>query len=113
MIDRDTVIRLALQAVNSGDGSELSGDAIERFAQLVFLEAANPAEPKPSAQGPTELWLQLHGDCSDAELDEPVDYTSDDVTWCWHRIHDSDVRYIRADLAGVGVGGGGHGKDKP
>jgi hypothetical protein len=104
MIDRDTVIRLARQAVNSGDGSELSGDAIERFAQLVFLEAANQ-EPQASAQGPSELWLQLHGDCSDAELDEPVDYTSGDVTWCWHRINDSDVRYIRADLApkdGVG-----------
>jgi hypothetical protein len=39
-IDRETVIRLARQAVNSSDGSELSGDAIERFAQLVFLEAA-------------------------------------------------------------------------
>lgn len=44
MIDRDTVMRLARQAVNSGDGSELSGDAIERFAQLVFLEAAAPQE---------------------------------------------------------------------
>lgn len=40
MIDRETVIRLARQAVNNGDGSELSGDAIERFAQLVFLEVA-------------------------------------------------------------------------
>jgi hypothetical protein len=44
VIDRDTVIRLAREAVNSGDGSELSGDAIERFAQLVFLEAAAGGE---------------------------------------------------------------------
>jgi hypothetical protein len=36
---------------------------------------------------------------ADAELDEPVDYTSNEVTWCWHQIHNSDVRYIRADLA--------------
>ena len=49
--------------------------------------------------GPDELWLQLHGDCTPDELTEPVDYTSGDVTWCWHRIHDSDVRYVRADLA--------------
>jgi hypothetical protein len=40
-LDRETVLRLAREAVNSGDGSELSGDAIERFAQLVFLEAAS------------------------------------------------------------------------
>jgi hypothetical protein len=39
-IDRDTVLRLAQQA--GTDGGELAGDAIERFAQLVFLEAASP-----------------------------------------------------------------------
>ena len=38
-IDRATVIRLVKEAANNG-GSELAGDAIERFAQLVFLEAA-------------------------------------------------------------------------
>jgi hypothetical protein len=52
-----------------------------------------------SAKGPAELWLQLHGDCTPDELTEPVDYTGGDVTWCWHQIHDSDVRYVRADLA--------------
>lgn len=60
-----------------------------------------PVGPAPSAQGPTELWLQLHGDCSEADLSEPVDYTGGDVTWCWHKINDSDVRYVRADIAGV------------
>jgi hypothetical protein len=50
-------------------------------------------------QGPKELWLQLHGDCTEAERDSPVDYTAGDVTWCWHSINDSDVRYVRADLA--------------
>jgi hypothetical protein len=71
---------------------------------LPVVEAARKAlaehdESKPSRWGPTELWLQLHGDCSDVELDEPVDHTSDDVTWCWHPIYPSDVRYVRADLA--------------
>lgn len=54
---------------------------------------------EPSAVGPAELWLQLHGDCHESELSEPVDYTGGDVTWCWHPIHDTDVRYVRADLA--------------
>lgn len=55
MIDRDTVIRLARKAVNSGDGSELSGDAIERFAQLVFLEAAaSPTRPAVKAAAEAE-----------------------------------------------------------
>jgi hypothetical protein len=52
-----------------------------------------------SYKGPEELWLQLHGDCSDDELTDPVDYTDDSVTWCWHQIHNSDVRYVRADIA--------------
>jgi hypothetical protein len=59
--------------------------------------AASVQEPVASYKGPKELWLQLHGDCSDDELTEPVDYTDSSVTWCWHQIHDSDVRYVRAD----------------
>ena len=51
-----------------------------------------------SAKGPENLWLQLHGDCTDDETRQPVDYENDGVTWCWHAIHDSDVRYVRADL---------------
>jgi hypothetical protein len=71
--------------------------------EMALLEAhvsGVAAHPAPSAQGPAELWLQLHGDCHDSELTEPVDYTSDDVTWCWHPIHNTDIRYVRADLAG-------------
>jgi len=74
-----------------------------KFARDVLAKWGTPApvgvEPAPSADGPKELWLQLHGDCLPHEQSEPVDYTSDDVTWCWHSIHDSDVRYVRADLA--------------
>ena len=73
------------------------------FARAVLAKWGTPApvgvEPAPSADGPKELWLQLHGDCLPHEQSEPVDYTSGDVTWCWHGIHDSDVRYVRADLA--------------
>lgn len=71
-------------------------------AALAASRAAVPQDasvepPKPSAQGPAELWLQLHGEWHD--LTTPVDYTDDSVTWCWHKIYESDVRYVRADLA--------------
>ena len=75
--------------------------AIFDFARAVLAKWGQPVvagEPQPSAEGPPELWLQLHGDCAEPELSEPVDYTAGDVTWCWHSIHDSDVRYVRADL---------------
>ena len=75
--------------------------AIFDFARAVLAKWGSPVvagEPQPSTEGPPELWLQLHGDCAEPELSEPVDYTAGDVTWCWHSIHDSDVRYVRADL---------------
>lgn len=53
-------------------------------------------EPKPSATEPEEIWLQLYGDSRPA--DKAV-YMDDSVTWCWHQVFDSDVRYVRADLA--------------
>ncbi len=61
-------------------------------------QSRSDVEPVASYKGPKELWLQLHGDCSDEELTEPVDYTDDSVTWCWHQIYDSDVRYVREDI---------------
>lgn len=63
---------------------------------LIAQMQREAAQPEPSAQGPAELWIQLHGDTQETGL--PVDYTGDDVTWCWHQINDSDVRYVRADL---------------
>lgn len=46
---------------------------------------------------PDAIYLQLH------DPDEPdqlsvADYKAD-VTWCWHKINNNDVRYIREDLA--------------
>jgi hypothetical protein len=73
--------------------------------------------PAPSAQGPDEVWLQLHGDDSDPT--DPVDFT-DGVTWCWHQINDSDVRYVRAAVAstkepatGSGVASGSQASTSP
>jgi hypothetical protein len=73
--------------------------AEEAITAIKQALAAPMQEPVASYKGPEELWLQLHGDCSDDELTEPVDYTDDSVTWCWHQIHDSDVRYVREDTA--------------
>jgi len=41
------------------------------------------------------IYLQLHGD----QYEEPADYRADEITWCWHRIHADDVRYIREDIS--------------
>lgn len=77
----------------------ITGPALLKAWNTRAAIAALEAQPQPSAQGPEEIFLQLHGDCLPHETDLPVVYTDDSVTWCWHRINDSDVRYIRADLA--------------
>lgn len=72
---------------------ELGWQAARRTPATVWVE------PAPSADGPKKPWLHLHVDCLPHEQSESVDYTSGDVAWRWHGIHDSDVRYVRADLA--------------
>lgn len=91
-----------LYAEQTGFILDDSPAALLDFARAVLAKWGRPAgavEPQPSAEGPPEVWLQLHCDCLPHERTEPVDYTSDDVTWCWHAIHSDDVRYVRADLA--------------
>jgi len=46
---------------------------------------------------PDELWLQLYGEDDLDPEQGPVDVKESEVSWCWHRIFDSDVRYVRAD----------------
>jgi len=48
---------------------------------------------------PDRIYLQVHGDAPPDEWDEPIDIRAGDVTWCWERIFDGDVEYIRADIA--------------
>ena len=71
---------------------------IARDARIAELEARVEELTKRAAgtdpNAPKEIWLQLYGDSSPDE--GPVDYESDGVTWCWHRINDSDVRYVQA-----------------
>lgn len=47
---------------------------------------------------PDEVWLQLYGEDDPGLDDRPVDVVASEVTWCWHRIFDSDVKYVREDL---------------
>ena len=55
------------------------------------------SEPKLDKFGePYYIWLQLYGDGS--REDGPVPYDADGVTWCWHQIHSSDLKYIRAGV---------------
>ena len=89
---KDEALQMCLEYIET--------DAHERkYVRHAIKQALAAPIQKPVAtyKGPEELWLQLHGDCSDDELTEPVDYTDSSVTWCWHQIHDSDVRYVRAD----------------
>ena len=46
-------------------------------------------------ESPERIWLQLHGD---AEPEYPVS-SSEEITWCWERIFEQDVEYVRADIA--------------
>jgi len=99
----DKALKLALEALEAVLSDNQPYTHKSKAAITAIKQAlAQPAplqEPVASYKGPKELWLQLHGDCSDDELTEPVDYTDDSVTWCWHQIYNSDVRYVRADIA--------------
>ena len=103
----EATLKLALEALKNGKrvrnaegGTKYQPDLEDNAITAIKQALAAPVqEPVASYKGPKELWLQLHGDCSDDELTEPVDYTDDSVTWCWHQIHNSDVRYVRADIA--------------
>lgn len=44
---------------------------------------------------PTEIWLQLYGDSS-PDAGPPPDCTRDEVSWCWHKVFEHDVRYVLA-----------------
>ena len=88
------------QEIRRVDGAHtLGAGALAKALMLFLANTVQPVQPAASAAGPKELWLQLHGDCSADELLEPVDYTGGEVTWCWHAINNSDVRYVREDLA--------------
>lgn len=99
--EHDTNPRKALQDAIAWNCQVALDPAVSADAQaLIDKGKSQPVQPASPA-GPTEIWLQLHSDCTDDELLEPVDYTSGHVTWCWHAINDSDVRYVRADLTTI------------
>lgn len=63
-------------------------------------QASTPTAGKVAdPNAPAEVFLQLYG--TDTPTIDPVDYT-DGVSWCWHRIFESDVRYVQAGHAPEG-----------
>ncbi len=46
---------------------------------------------------PDRICLQLNGDENPDDYDDPYVDCSRDISWCWERIFDHDVMYIRAD----------------
>lgn len=51
-----------------------------------------------TSEAPERIWLQ-HDPNDEACGEMPDDWTIEGITWCWHRIGESDVEYIRADLS--------------
>jgi hypothetical protein len=49
-------------------------------------------------QPPEVIWLQYYGDSAYWD-DQNVPQRDEETTWADERVHDSDVRYIRADVA--------------
>jgi hypothetical protein len=106
--DQSQAERLRALDALFGDNAIPMSDRNSRLYDIIYSElrassgiaGAVGVPPKGYAVAPKEIWLQLHGDCDESDLDDPVDYEgSDDVTWCWHPIHNTDIRYVRADLA--------------
>lgn len=63
-----------------------------------LVRAAPSVEPAPAdPHAPKEVFLQLYGDSSADE--GPVNYEAGDVSWCWHQVFESDVRYVQAASA--------------
>ncbi len=46
---------------------------------------------------PERIWLQLNGEENPDDYDDPYVDCSMDISWCWEKIYDHDVMYIRAD----------------
>lgn len=49
------------------------------------------------ADAPETIYLQT-GDEDDCNADHPLEFDSDQVTWCQDQQYDSDIKYVRADL---------------
>lgn len=100
-------------------GVQFYGIGPEHLAAEAFFRAANPTTilalldmiDRPAASGdvqanpqastyPTEIWLQVGGDCDVDECRSFQDIRgSGEITWCEDCIDGMDVHYIRADLA--------------
>jgi len=72
-------------------------DPIPIYAHPVPAQAAIDLNTNDRGE-PYAIYLQLH-DPDDSEVTQKADFTGDGITWCWERIHENDVRYVREDLA--------------
>lgn len=87
-------------AICSGEGFAAAAiDADLYFKPVPADKPAAAADEKTNSRGePEAIYLQLHDQNSFSET-EVADFRADCVTWCWHKINQNDVRYIREDLA--------------
>jgi hypothetical protein len=48
--------------------------------------------PESKPKIPDEIWLQWYGEDDETEGPPHID---EDITWCWEKINNNDIRYIR------------------
>jgi hypothetical protein len=84
----------------SGESEGLEAQAIKDFLKKIIESDCkiDPSEVIATDEAvnvlgePEVIYLQIHGE----QYEAPADYKAE-ITWCWHKINECDVRYIRAD----------------
>jgi hypothetical protein len=106
-LDKPECICPSMQQPHWGCPMHSRGVAPCRHPDCDCYSPQGPGECRKAARGvapsqepskaPDRLWLQMDQESPDV----------DDCTWCRDKINDTDVLYVRADLAGVRVPDGG------
>jgi hypothetical protein len=89
------------QTVQAADEA-VQTDQRERWESHIRMEREAHAARAAAITAPARLWLQVDQESPNV----------DESTWCQDKINDTDVLYVRADLAGV-MERNGSGNDSP
>lgn len=84
-------MQMALDALDA-----YSWDQVQAATSALRARLAQP-EPEPVAwkDAPSKIYLQI---CEESNCDQPFD-SHIEVSWCQDKINDSDIPYVRADIA--------------
>jgi hypothetical protein len=99
MNDRE-LMQMALQALQESKPIDIN-DPTAFYRSAHAIEALRVAlaqpEPEPVAwkDAPSKIYLQV---CEENDCSQPFD-SHIEVSWCQDKINDSDISYVRADIA--------------